>query len=118
MNAGVSIDAGLDRTSWAVAIGLVLGKPIGIAGAVLVAERLGLAARPDGVSRLQIVGAGALAGIGFTVSIFVSKLAFDGDAGRTDSAMLGVLVASVVAAAFGSVLLIVGARRGARAQVV
>ncbi len=118
VNAGVSIDAGLDRTSWAVAIGLVLGKPIGIAGAVLLAERLGLAARPDGVSRLQIVGAGALAGIGFTVSIFVSKLAFEGDAGRTDSAMLGVLVASVVAAALGSVLVIVGARRGAPAQVV
>jgi NhaA family Na+:H+ antiporter len=80
VNAGVRIDAGLlgaDLTlPLAIGAGLVLGKPIGVFGAIWLAESLGIARRPDGVSWLQALGAGHLAGIGFTMSMFISSLAF------------------------------------------
>ena len=66
--------------------------------------RLGLGRLPEGVSFRHVVGMAALAGIGFTVSIFVGGLAFD-DPALTDQATLGVLLASVVAALLGAVIL-------------
>lgn len=112
VNAGVSIDAGMTRTSLAVVAGLVLGKPLGILAASAIAVRVGIASLPSGVTWRQLVGVAMLAGIGFTVSIFVSQLAFAGDdavasaVGDTDAAKLGVLVASVLAACAGAMLLI------------
>ncbi len=99
----------------AVAFGLVFGKIIGISVGCAIAVRLGLARLPRAVSWLHIVGAGAVAGIGFTVSLFISELAFD-DADLANASRIGILFGSVIAAIIGiSTLAIVGRIRRARA---
>jgi len=87
-----------------VAAGLVAGKIVGITGAVWLAVRLGLADLPEGATWRQIVGLAAVAGIGFTVSLFVAGLAFDEDT-LVDAAKLGILGGSALAAAIGWVTL-------------
>jgi NhaA family Na+:H+ antiporter len=108
-NAGVSLQ-GLDLTAAAplavgagVVLGLVLGKPVGILLASLAAVSLKLCALPESVGWRHMALLGALGGIGFTMSIFIAQLAFD-DARLLAAAKLAVLVASVLAAAFGFVL--------------
>ena len=86
--------------TWGVILGLVLGKPIGITIAVLLAVRLRIGRLPDSVTARYVIGAGALAGIGFTVSLFVTDLAF-GESIHADEAKLGVLIASLTAALIG-----------------
>ncbi|MGQ0825293.1 MAG: Na+/H+ antiporter NhaA [Actinomycetota bacterium] len=109
-HAGVSLgadalaDAVDSRIAWGVAAGLVLGKLVGISLASWIALRTGVGARPDGVTARDLVGAAALAGIGFTVSIFVAGLAFD-DAGRSQRATVGILAGSLAAGVSGVVLL-------------
>jgi NhaA family Na+:H+ antiporter len=118
-NAGIAINAGAVRDAASsaiglgVVVGLVVGKVVGITGAIWLAVRLGVGRLPDGVVNRHVVGLASLAGIGFTVSIFVTGLAFD-DAGRQGEAKLGVLAASVLAAVLGSALL-VRATAGTRA---
>ena len=103
MNAGVAVSSGgLGTVSLGVTLGLLLGKPLGVVGGAWLAVRLGVAALPRRVTWPQMVGAGLLAGIGFTMSLFVSNLAFD-DAALLTQAKLGVLIASVMAAVLGAV---------------
>jgi Na+:H+ antiporter, NhaA family len=90
-------------------LGLVVGKVVGIAGASWLAIRLGLARLPDGVGWAQMIGLAAVAGIGFTVSLFVAGLAFPTAALEAD-AKVGVLLASALAAALGTTVLVVAAR--------
>ncbi|HET6352259.1 MAG TPA: Na+/H+ antiporter NhaA [Coriobacteriia bacterium] len=104
-NAGVRIvgEAGVGRLDGAgvgVIVGLVLGKPLGIALASFAAVALGLASLPSGVNWRHIIGAGMLGGIGFTMSMFVANLAFR-SAAMTAEVKGAILIASVVAAAFG-----------------
>ena len=80
--------------------GLVVGKPIGVLGFSKLAVRWRLAQLPNGVTWRQIAAVGMLAGIGFTVSIFISSLAFDSDLYLAE-AKTAVLVASVVAGVLG-----------------
>jgi Na+/H+ antiporter NhaA len=75
-----------------------------VAGAVALGRRLGLGVLPPGVTMQHVVGMGGLAGIGFTVSLFVAGLAFT-DAALADQAKLGILAASALAAAVGAVVL-------------
>ena len=90
--------------TWGVFVGLVVGKPLGIVVATRLATRAGLADQPPDSSPAQIVGIGATAGIGFTVALFVTELAFvDGD--DRNHAKLAILVASLLAAAIGTVVL-------------
>ena len=103
-NAGIRID-GIDlgapelrRIAAGVALGLVLGKPIGVMLASWIAVRLGLAALPGAVSWRGVLLVGLVAGIGFTMAIFVAGLAFD-TAPRLGAAKLAVLVASATSAA-------------------
>jgi NhaA family Na+:H+ antiporter len=109
-NAGIPLswDALGDASSSAVTLGviagLVIGKPVGIVLAAVIAVRTGLGRLPEGVTWRHIVGIGALAGIGFTVSLFISGLAFTTDALR-DQAALGVLAASALAAMAGIAVL-------------
>ncbi|HEU0170792.1 MAG TPA: Na+/H+ antiporter NhaA [Acidimicrobiales bacterium] len=116
-NAGVRItgdafDApGTAAVAGGVAIGLLVGKTVGIAGASALAVRLGVARLPDGLAWRQIVGVGAVAGIGFTVSLFITGLAYD-DVRLQDAARLAILATSAVAAVVGSAILAVGARSG------
>ena len=108
-NAGVPL--GGDAISRAVGspitigivVGLVAGKTIGISLASFLAVRLGLGTLPRGMTMRHVLGAAALAGIGFTVSLFVADLAFEDEVLR-DEAKVGVLAASVLAAALGWLL--------------
>ena len=81
-------------------LGLVVGKPIGIVGFCKLAVKLGMARLPNGVTWLQMAAVGTLAGIGFTVSIFISSLAF-GDPIHLMEAKTAVLVASLIAGLAG-----------------
>ena len=109
-NAGIPLswdaigDAAGSAVTLGVVAGLVIGKPLGIVAAAYIAVRTGLGRLPDGVTWPHIGGIGALAGIGFTVSLFITGLAFDSPTLR-DQAALGVLAASVLAALAGVVVL-------------
>jgi NhaA family Na+:H+ antiporter len=87
-----------------VVIGLVLGKPVGISAFAWLACRLGVAALPDGTNWAQLVGMAALGGIGFTVSLFITELAFE-SATLAAEAKLAVLASSVLASGIGAFLL-------------
>jgi NhaA family Na+:H+ antiporter len=88
-----------------VVLGLTLGKPIGVTLASWLAVRSGLATLPENVSWKHIHGAGWLAGIGFTMSLFMTGLAFTSEAHLT-AAKLGILIASLCAGIVGSVILL------------
>ena len=88
------------RLALAVGLRLVVGKFLGIAGATLAALRLRLGALPSGVDRRGLLAAGALGGIGFTVSLFITPLAYD-DRLLVGAAKLGILGGSLVSAAIG-----------------
>ena len=110
-NAGVRVTgdrlsaAATSRITLGVVAGLVVGKVVGVAGAIGLGTRLGVGELPPGVTRRHVVGMAGLAGIGFTVSLFITGLAFD-DPGLVDEAKLGVLAASVLAAGIGSAILV------------
>ena len=113
-NAGVHLSLGFLSTAYAspvtlgIILGYVLGKPIGIAGATWLASRLsGGRLRPP-VGWASVAGAGTIAGIGFTVSILIANLAFDGV--ELDEAKVGVLSAAVLAAALTWLLVLVTKR--------
>jgi NhaA family Na+:H+ antiporter len=102
--------AALTPPTLGVALGLVLGKAIGVFAAAWLAVRLGLAARPAGASWSQLFGVALLCGIGFTMSLFIAALAFDDTAGLA-AAKLGVLSGSAAAAVLGMGMLLLGRRR-------
>lgn len=84
-----------------IALGLLLGKPIGIVLAAVLGHVTGIARFGDGLDFKTVVGLGLLCGIGFTMSLFIASLAFDGAPALADSSVLGVLCASVIAAVAG-----------------
>lgn len=84
-----------------VALGLALGKPVGVVAAAFLARATGIARFPDGMDGKAMVGLGLLCGIGFTMSLFIASLAYADDGGMFPSAVLGVLCASLVAAVAG-----------------
>ena len=109
-NAGVVLssdllgDAATSPITIGILVGLVVGKIVGIAGATALATRAGLSQLPAGVRFRHVLGGGAVAGIGFTVSIFIAGLAFD-DPAQTDEAKVGILAASALAAVIGALIL-------------
>jgi NhaA family Na+:H+ antiporter len=109
-NAGVQLtgetvtDALASPVALGVLLGLVVGKFVGIGGTVYLATALGVATLPREVTREQILGVAALGGIGFTVSLFITQLAF-ADPEIVASAKLAIFAASVVAAVAGFALL-------------
>lgn len=107
-NAGVPITL-QDATShvaMAVTMGLVVGKPLGILLFSWLAKKAGLADLPEGVTWRHILGGGFLAGIGFTMALFISELAlYEGD---LRSAKVGVLIGSLASAVIGMTLLATG----------
>ena len=110
-NAGVVLGGGVIERAlesdlfWGIALGLIFGKVIGISGAILLASRFGLAKVPSGVTRAHIFGIASLAGIGFTVSIFIAGLAFDPQT-LVDQAKIGIFAGSLVSALIGSTILL------------
>jgi Na+:H+ antiporter, NhaA family len=115
-NAGLPLsgaavsDALRSPVAGGIVVGLVAGKFVGIAGFTWLAARLRMAPLPQGATWSGILGVSALAGIGFTVSIFITDLAFGGTA-LVDQAKIAILAASVLAAASGSALLVTLSRR-------
>lgn len=118
-NAGVDLGGGVlgDAVTSSVALGigagLVIGKPVGVLLACTLAVRTGLARLPDGTGWPQVAGVGAVAGIGFTVSLFIAGLSFPDSAALTETAKVGTLLASLTAAVLGVLLLLRAPRQPA-----
>lgn len=114
-NAGVVLGAGAfaeamsSPVTLGVVVGLVAGKFVGVSLFSWLAVRSGLGALPEGSTWPQLFGVAALAGIGFTVSLFISGLAFRED-DFVDQSKIGILVGSVLAAVVGTVLIRISAR--------
>ena len=103
----------LEPVPLGIALGLFIGKPIGILGATWLAVASGLAAKPAGANWGQLAGVGMLGGIGFTMSLFIGTLAFT-DVAHAAELRLGVLAGSLVSATAG--LMLVAASSRARAS--
>jgi NhaA family Na+:H+ antiporter len=88
----------------AITLGLVAGKSIGIVAASWLAVRSRIAVKPQAYSWRQLVGAGALGGIGFTMSLFIAGLAFP-NAADYAAAKIAIFIASIIAAALGAMIL-------------
>ena len=118
-NAGVELggsalsDSESRRVALAIAVALVVGKFVGIAGATLAALKLRLGALPAGVERRGLLGAAALGGIGFTVSLFITPLAYSSPL-LVEGAKLGIFAGSVVAALVGIAILAPGGHHPSR----
>ncbi len=108
-NAGVRIDSHIGEAlanpiSLGIIAGLVVGKPIGITLMTWLAVKSGKGFLPQGVNWMQVVGAGCLAGIGFTMSLFIADLAWTDEA-LIANAKIGILAASLISGILGFVLL-------------
>jgi NhaA family Na+:H+ antiporter len=104
-NAGIPLLHGLgeaftSRETWGVIAGLVIGKPVGIVLFSWLAVRLGIAIKPRAITWHHVAGVGVLGGIGFTISLFVSELAFR-DHDVADAARVGILFGSITAGILG-----------------
>ena len=109
-NAGVALDGIgfeglLDPIPLGVAAGLFLGKQVGIFSAIIAAERIGFASRPEGATLVHVWGVSILCGIGFTMSLFIGALAFPGYPHLIEEAKLGVLVGSLLSSLLGYAVL-------------
>ncbi|SDD89369.1 Na+/H+ antiporter NhaA [Actinokineospora iranica] len=119
-NAGVDLRGGAlgdavgSQVAWGVLVGLLVGKVVGIGGVTWLALRLRIGTLPTGMPMRLVWGVAALAGIGFTVSLFIADLAYT-DPVLSTHAKVGIFAASAVAAALGSGLLIGLTRRSATA---
>ena len=81
--------------AWGIFFGLVIGKPLGVLLATMAARKIKIAEYPQGVRNLDLFATGSAAGIGFTVAIFIARLAFDSPE-IVDLAIFSVIVGSVV----------------------
>jgi NhaA family Na+:H+ antiporter len=122
VNAGIPLtsealrSAASSTVTWGVGAGLVIGKTVGVFVFAWLAIRFGIAKRPRGASNLHIVGIAMAAGIGFTVALFVTGLAFD-QPGYTDEAKVGILAASAVAALGSAFILRLAASRTSSSEL-
>jgi len=107
---GKIIDSFLSPVTIGIIAGLVLGKSIGVSGISWLAVKLGIANLPEGGSWREIIGASFMAGIGFTMSIFVAELAFD-DKEVIMMAKIGIFSASIISAIIGLALLSLSAKK-------
>jgi NhaA family Na+:H+ antiporter len=109
-NAGVTFtssgarDALASGVTWGIVLGLVVGKPAGIVGGAWLSQRTRFAAFSTDMRWRQLTGVAALGGIGFTVSIFITGLAFD-EGAIVDEAKIGVFAATVLATILSALLL-------------
>jgi len=112
-NAGVNITpevfVGQEMLAIAIIAGLVIGKPMGLLACVYLVEKLGWAAKPQGVTWLQVTGVGFLCGIGFTMSLLIAERSLEFAA--EDAAKLSVFLGSTAAALIGTALLFLGYKK-------
>ncbi|MFC4334917.1 Na+/H+ antiporter NhaA [Salininema proteolyticum] len=118
-NAGIPLSADIvgeaftSTATLGILLGLVVGKTVGVFGTTWLTVKLGLGSRPDGTSWPIMAGLSVVAGIGFTVALFITELAFRGGDSElyADEAKIGVLAGSVVAAALGMLILHLATRK-------
>ncbi len=114
-NAGVIIDFSSANEHLnivlGVILGLVLGKPLGIVGFTYIFDKLGISVKPENISWFEILCIGFIAGIGFTMSIFITHLAFL-DKDIISAVKLGVFIASFLASIIGVVMLLLVSKKG------
>jgi NhaA family Na+:H+ antiporter len=111
--SAAALDTLLTPVSLGVILGLLIGKPVGVFGATWLAVKLGIAKRPDGTNWGQLLGVAMVAGIGFTMSLFIAGLAFS-DPAAFRNAKLSVIVGSLPSAAVGAAVLWLSRTRRAR----
>jgi len=110
INSGIVIsgpilaDATANTIFWGVAIGLVVGKVLGIGTGILIAQRMRWGTLPSGVLSSHVWGVAALGGIGFTVSLFIAELSFEAEQ-LLEYAKIGIFTGSIVSALVGVFLL-------------
>ena len=100
---------------WGLVLGLFVGKPVGVFAASWLAVRLGISSLPSGVTWKQMFGAGMMAGIGFTMSLFIGTLAFGEGSPMLDGAKLAILAASLMAGVVGMAFLFAVSPKNAEA---
>lgn len=103
---GLSLDAALDPLVLGIAAGLVIGKQMGIFGAIMSLVKLNIVDMPAGTNGWQVWGLSLLCGIGFTMSLFISALAFGEGSPQEAAAKLGIIAGSVAAALTGVTVLL------------
>ena len=108
-SAGVELAGGVRQLAnplpLAILAGLFIGKQLGIFSAIWLTVKVGLARQPEGASWRHIYGASLLCGIGFTMSLFISGLAFPGTPNLIDEAKIGILAGSILSAVCGYLVL-------------
>lgn len=107
-NAGVMIDSSVELDTAIVIniiLALIVGKSIGVTSFVMLAQKIKIIEVPKDIDFKQIVGVSFLAGIGFTMAIFIASLAFETHPEYVDSAKIGILIGSFISAIIGYVLL-------------
>ncbi|TWX47184.1 Na+/H+ antiporter NhaA [Colwellia hornerae] len=110
LNAGVMLPRGLPDfndtvVTLAIIFALVLGKGVGISFFAWLGLKLGVVRLPSGIKISHIIGIGFLAGVGFTMSLFISALAFQGQSALIEQAKLGILFGSLIAGIVGAIIL-------------
>jgi NhaA family Na+:H+ antiporter len=116
-NAGVSIsgesiaNAAVSPVTWGIVAGLFFGKQFGVFGFSWLAVKLGLAAKPEGIKWSKFYGVALLAGIGFTMSLFITELAFRGNHEVQDIAKVAILFASLLAGVIGYIVVASSAKK-------
>jgi NhaA family Na+:H+ antiporter len=110
LNTTALSDAANSSITWGVALGLVIGKTIGVTGASWLAVRIGAARLPRGATWFHMFGAAVAAGIGFTVAIFITGISFT-EVALQEDAKIGIFAASITAAVLSSIILTAAHRR-------
>ncbi|ATR84437.1 Na+/H+ antiporter NhaA [Pseudomonas sp. HLS-6] len=114
--AGVTVESFTHHVPMGIAIGLLLGKTVGVFGLTWIAVKTGLAALPTGANWGQILGVAILCGIGFTMSLFVGSLAFEpGSSEFAGMDRMGILTGSILAALIGYAITAMASRKTAKA---
>jgi NhaA family Na+:H+ antiporter len=113
--AGIGLEALMNRISLGAALGLFLGKQLGIFLFTLLAVRLGLAPMPGGASRGKLYGVAVIAGLGFTVALFIAGLAFP-EPRLLDYAKIGILLGSLASGVLGVLILLLSAPEGRKPE--
>ena len=113
VNSGIRLPAlaelptlGSSSIFWAVAIGLFLGKPVGIVASSWICVRAKMAELPRGIHWRHVIALGTVSGIGFTMSLFITELSIGSEETLVNSAKIGILIGSVLAGLTGTGLLI------------
>ncbi len=113
--AGVTVESFTHHVPMGIAIGLLLGKTVGVFGLTWIAVKTGLAALPTGANWGQILGVAVLCGIGFTMSLFVGSLAFEPSSSEfAGMDRMGILTGSILAALIGYAITAMASRKTAK----